>query len=119
LFQLTMEILGNNSRVIWTNPAAFFTGEFIPTKVEQLEAELLTNLRELSAGFPKFRQLLQIRWKTSDSKYSLFAVEECGQFYDLKLHSPNTSYEIFVSAKTSKGYGREERVNFITGSPPG
>nr|CDJ95113.1 Fibronectin domain containing protein [Haemonchus contortus] len=136
LFQLTMEVLGNNSKVVWTNPAAFFTGEFIPTKVEQLKAELLTSKLErptveLSSEYaavrvkwepPKRKNGLlkeyRIRWKTSDSQHSLFAVEKCGQFYDMILYSPNTSYEIFVSAKTSKGYGREERVNFITGSPP-
>uniref|UniRef100_A0A8L8JVB6 Cadherin domain-containing protein n=1 Tax=Heligmosomoides polygyrus TaxID=6339 RepID=A0A8L8JVB6_HELPZ len=60
-----------------------------------------------------------IRWKLLKSPFNIFEVEQCDNSYDLKAYSQEETYEVFISARTSKGYGPEKQLMFAIGSPPG
>lgn len=60
----------------------------------------------------------KIRWKLLKSPFNIFEVEQCDNSYDLKAYSQEETYEVFISARTSKGYGPEKQLMFAIGSPP-
>lgn len=59
----------------------------------------------------------KIRWKLLKSPFNIFEVEQCDNSYDLKAYSQEETYEVFISARTSKGYGPEKQLMFAIGSP--
>ncbi|KAJ1370842.1 hypothetical protein KIN20_032656 [Parelaphostrongylus tenuis] len=59
----------------------------------------------------------RIRWKLKNSKYNLFIHEQCQNNYDLKVYYIDEEYEVYISARTARGFGPEKKLEFVVGTP--